>query len=152
MLFHSNSVLRKSKIIVMECLHGKPALATTTQNGLCWYCGSKPSCQFFCPQKDRDIFARAVASFQASGSPQPVFHAHQRLAKVRVVKDNSKRNGGDTSFYARTEIIAPRFGKGEKFLRVLNRYVVMALPFVYAKSRLFLVLTKIAYFTVVPTK
>ena len=67
MLFHSNSVHHQSKIIVMDCLHGTLALATTTKNGLFWYCGSKPSCQFFCPQKDRDIFARAIASFQASG-------------------------------------------------------------------------------------
>ena len=64
-LFHSLSVRRQSKIIGMECLHGKPALATTTNNGLFWYGGNKPSCQFFCPQKERDIFARPVASFQA---------------------------------------------------------------------------------------
>ena len=62
MLFHSLSVRRQSKIIRMECLHGKPALATTTKNGLFWYCGNKPSCQFFCPQKDLNIFARAVAN------------------------------------------------------------------------------------------
>ena len=82
----------------MECLHGKPPLATTTKNGLFWYCGSKPSCQFFCPQKDRDIFGRAIASFQARGCPQPVCHAHQRSAKMRGVKDNSKRNGGSPFF------------------------------------------------------
>ena len=98
MLFHSLSVHRQSKIIRMECLHGKPALATTTKNGLFWYCGNKPSCQFFCPQKDRDIFARAVTSFQASGCSQPVCSVHQRLAKMRVVKDNSKGNIGRPFF------------------------------------------------------
>ena len=98
MLFHSLPTRRQSKIIRMECLHGKHALATTTKNGLFWYCGNKPSCQFFCPQKDRDIFARAVTSFQASGCPQPVCSAHQRLAKMRVVKDNTKGNAGRSFF------------------------------------------------------
>ena len=82
----------------MECLHGIPASATTTKNGLFWYCGNKPSCQFFCPHKDRDIFASAVASFKASGCLQPICHAHQKLAKMRVVKDNTKGNGGRPFF------------------------------------------------------
>ena len=41
----------------------------------------------------------------------------------------------DPSLYARTEIIPARFGNGEMLLRVLHRYVVMALPLVYVKSR-----------------
>ena len=80
--FHSLSVRRQSKIIAMERLHGIPASATTTKNGLFLYCGNRLSCQFFCPHKDRNIFARAVASFQASGCPQP----------IPVIKDDSKGN------------------------------------------------------------
>ena len=107
----------------MECLHGKPASATTTKNGLFWYCGCKPSCQFFCPQKDRNIFERAVATFQASACPQPVCHDHQKLPKMRVVNDNAEENVGDPSLCVHTEIIRARFGKGEMLSRVLNRYM-----------------------------
>ena len=39
-----------------------------------------------------------MASFQASGCPQPVCYAHQRSAKLRVVKDNTKGNGGRPFF------------------------------------------------------
>ena len=77
----------------MESLHGKPASATTTKNSLFWYCGCQRSCQLFCPQKDRNIFERAVATFQASACPQTVCHDHQKLAKMRVVNDNTKGNG-----------------------------------------------------------
>ena len=135
MLFHSLSVHRQSKIIRMECLHGKPALATTTKNGLFWYCGNKPSCQFFCPQKDREIFARAITSFQASGCPQPVCSVHQRFAKMRVVKDNTKGILDDLSSSVRTEIIPVRFGNGEMSSKVLNRYVNTVWFHVYVKSR-----------------
>ena len=113
----------------MEYLHGKPALATTT-NGLFWYCGNKPSCQFFCSQKDRDIFARAIVSFQASGCPQPVCPTHQRLPKMRVVKAMV----GDPLF-ARTEIIPARFGNGQMSLKVLNQNVNKVSFHVYVKSR-----------------
>ena len=82
----------------MECLHGKPASVSTTKNGTFWFCGSKASCHFFCPEKDCNIFARAVVSFQASGCPHPVCHVHQILAKMRVVKNNTKGHGGRPFF------------------------------------------------------
>ena len=119
----------------MECLHGKPALATTTKNGLFWYCGNKPSCQFFCPQKDREIFARAVTSFQASGCPQPVCSAHQRLAKMRVVKDNNKGNAGRPFFVCSDRNNPCSFWQWEMSSKVLNRYINTVWFHVYVKSR-----------------
>ena len=82
----------------MEYLHSKPASVSTTKNGTFWFCGSKPSCHFFCPEKDHSIFARAIVSFQASGCPHPVCHVHQILAKMGVVKNNTKGNGGRPFF------------------------------------------------------
>ena len=82
----------------MECLHGKRALATTTKNGLFWYCGSKPSCHLFCHAKDRRVFANAIASWKTSGRPQPSCPTHQKLAKMRVVKNDDKGNGGRAFF------------------------------------------------------
>ena len=82
----------------MECLHGTPATVSTTKNGTFWFCGNKPSCHFFCPEKERNIFEMALASFQASGCHQPVCHVHQKLAKMRVVKNNANGNGGRPFF------------------------------------------------------
>ena len=89
----------------------------------------------FCPQKNLDIFARDIASFQASGSTQPVCHAHQRSAKMRVVKDISKGNGG------RPFIV---YSKGNNPCLFWQWGDVVESP----KP----ILTKVAYFTVVPTK
>ena len=57
----------------------------------------------------------------------------------------------DSSLCARTEINPVRFGSGQLSPRVLHRYVAMAKPLVYEKSKK-RVLTNVAYSTVVPTK
>ena len=124
--FHSLSVRRQSKINVMECLHSKPASATATKNGLFWYCGCKASCNLFCPQKDRNIFERAVTSFRASGCPQPVCHVHQKFGKMRVVKDNTKGNGGRQFFVCSCRNNPCSFWQWGDLSRALSRYVVMA--------------------------
>ena len=56
----------------MECLHGKAAASTTTNNGTFWFCGEKPSCEFFRQDENCYMYTRAVAAFRASGSIHPV--------------------------------------------------------------------------------
>ena len=82
----------------MECLHGKPASSSKTENGLFFYCGQKPSCNFFCPQNDCSYFENAIAMWRNSNSSQPRCHDHKKLAKMRVVKDISKPSFGRPFF------------------------------------------------------
>jgi hypothetical protein len=82
----------------MKCLHGKAAASTTTNNGTFWFCGEKPSCEFFCPDENCYLYMRAVAAFRASGSIHPVCLTHQKFAKLCVVKDTMKDNYGRSFF------------------------------------------------------
>ena len=79
-------------------IHGKPASATTTTNGLYWYRGQKPSCHFFSFEEDCYLFQKAVACWKVSGCPHPVRHTHQRLVKTRMVKDKMKPSFGRPFF------------------------------------------------------
>ena len=71
----------------MECLHGEPASYSKTTNGIFFYCGQKPSCNFFCPQNDCSYFHNAIAIWRNSNTPQPKCHEHKKLTKMLVVKD-----------------------------------------------------------------
>ena len=82
----------------MECLHGKPASSSTTKNGTFWFCGQKPSCEFFCPHQDCYMYAKAMATFRENGCIHPVCPAHQRYAKLCVVKDKMKQSYGRPFF------------------------------------------------------
>ena len=82
----------------MECLHGKPVSCSKTTNGVFFYCGQKPSCNFFCPQNDCGYFETAIAMWRNSGTPQPKCHEHKKLAKMRVVKDIFKPSFGRPFF------------------------------------------------------
>ncbi len=82
----------------MECLHGEPASSSRTTNGLFFYCGQKPSCNFFCPQNDCSFFQNAIVMWRNSNSPQPRCHKHKKLAKMRVVKDIFKLSFGRPFF------------------------------------------------------
>ena len=82
----------------MECLHGKPVSSSKTENGLFFYCGQKPSCNFFCPQNDCSYFENAMAMWRNSNSPQPRCHEHKKLAKMQVVKDILKPSFGRPFF------------------------------------------------------
>ena len=82
----------------MECLHGKPASSSKTENGLFFYCGQKPSCNFFCPQNDCSYFENAIAVWRNSDSLQPRCHDHKKLAKMLVVKDIFKPSFGRQFF------------------------------------------------------
>ena len=72
----------------MECLHGEPASSSKTTNGIFFYCGQQPSCNFFCPQVDCSYFHNAIALWRNSNNPQPKCHG-------RGV--NPGGMGGDTS-------------------------------------------------------
>ena len=63
-----------------------------------FYCGQKPSCNFFCPQNDCGYFETAIAMGRNSGTPQPKCHEHKKLAKIRVVKDILKPSFGRPFF------------------------------------------------------
>ena len=84
----------ENNIAEMECLHGKPALSTTTQNGMFGFCGQKPCCEFFCPEEDCHMFGKAVASFHKSGCTHPMCYAHGKLTQMRMVKDKMKESYG----------------------------------------------------------
>ena len=82
----------------MECLHGKLASSSTTQNGVFWFCGQKPSCEFFCPEEDCHMFGKAVASFHNSKCIHPTCYTHGKLAQMRMVKDKMKESYGRPYF------------------------------------------------------
>ena len=78
----------------MECLHGKPASHSTTNRGAFWFCGQKPSCEFFCRDEDCYIFTKAVEDFRNCGPQHPVCSTHQKIARLCVVKDTMKQSYG----------------------------------------------------------
>jgi hypothetical protein len=82
----------------MECFHGKSAACSTTVRGTFWFCGETPSCEFFCHDEDFYLFTRAMEACQNSGSNHPICPTHQRLVKLRVVKDKMKDNYGRPFF------------------------------------------------------
>ena len=57
-----------------------------------------PAVISFVPRNSGTSLQMALASFQASGCPQPVCHVHQKLAEMRVVKNNANGNGGRPFF------------------------------------------------------
>ena len=100
----------------MECLHGKPASSSKTENGLFFCCGQKPSCNFFCPQNDCSYFENAIAMWRNSNSLQPRCHDHKKLTKMLVVKDIFKLSLADHSSFARIKKSRARFGNGVMLL------------------------------------
>ena len=82
----------------MECFHGKPAACSTTARDTFWFCGETPSCEFFCHDEDCYLFTRAMEACQNSDSNHTICPTHQRLAKLRVVKDKMKDNYGRPFF------------------------------------------------------
>lgn len=90
----------------MKCLHGKPASCSTTQNGSFWFCGQKPSCNFFCPEDQGYLFEKAIDSWRSLGTQQPRCDGHHKLAKMRVVKDVMKASYG-RPFFVCSERINP---------------------------------------------
>ena len=71
---------------------------STTKNGTFWFCRQKPSCEYFCPDQNCYMYTKAVAAFRESGCLHPVCPAHQRYAKLCVVKDKMKQSYGRPFF------------------------------------------------------
>jgi hypothetical protein len=70
----------------MECLHGELASCSQTPNGTFFYCGQKPSCNFFCPQNDCSHFQNAINLWKKSNCPQPECQARvERLADLALI-------------------------------------------------------------------
>ena len=131
----------------MECLHGKPASSSTTKNGTFWFCGQKPSCEFFCPHQDCYMYAKAMATFRENGCIHPVCPAHQRYAKLCVVKDKMKQSYGRPFFVCSERENPCKFWEwGDIFVQ--DRCAYMAWCVVNEKSRK-MVRIRIVYFTAV---
>ena len=79
----------------MECLHGKLASSFKTENGVFFYCGQKPSCNFFCPRMIAVILKMLL---QCGEIRIRYSHDDQKLAKMQVMKDISKPSFGRPFF------------------------------------------------------
>ena len=79
----------------MLCLHGKPAVTSTTDKGTFWFCGEPSSCHLICREEDELLYAKAVQTFLKTGQPRPVCCGiedsdERRHARLKVVKDTTK--------------------------------------------------------------
>ena len=90
------SMIARIGVFPMECLHGLPASTVSTKNGKFWLCNKNypKSCEFVCPDQDRSLYETAMSMWRANGPIHPVCDTHQRLARMKVVKDVIKLNFG----------------------------------------------------------
>ena len=82
----------------MNCLHGKPAVYSTTSNGTFWFCGENPTCNFICADNECYMFEKAITAWRCTEQPHPRCCDHDKLAKMCVVKDLMKENYGRPFF------------------------------------------------------
>ena len=91
----------------MLCLHGKPAVSSTTENGTFWFCGEHPKCHFICSEEERYLYDKAIQAFLATKQERPKccavnrtgpFSEERNFAKIEVVKDPQKANYGRPFF------------------------------------------------------
>ena len=54
----------------MLCLHGKAAVASTTENGTFWSCG-EPSICFVCSEEEKSLYDKAIKTFLATKQDRP---------------------------------------------------------------------------------
>ena len=54
----------------MLCLHGKPAVTSTKENGTFWSCAESPGC-FVCPEEDAPLYEKAINAFLATNQERP---------------------------------------------------------------------------------
>ena len=79
----------------MKCLHGEPCAQSTTQKGSFWFCNQNPSCNLICSTKDESyLYEKAAAAWKSTKQPHPRCEKHDKLAKMRVVKNLLKSNYG----------------------------------------------------------
>ena len=82
----------------MKCLHGEPCAHSTTQKGSFWYCNQNPSCNFFCSEDEGYLYEKALTAWKCTEQPQPRYEKHNKLAKMRIVKDPMKASYGRAFF------------------------------------------------------
>ena len=87
----------------MLCLHGKPAVTSTTDKGTFWFCGEPFSCHFICPEEHAFLYDKAIQKFLATKQTRPTCCAigtseERRHARIRVVRDVSKASFGRPFF------------------------------------------------------
>ena len=92
----------------MLCLHGKPAVTSTTDKGTFLFCGEPFSCNFVCPVEHASLYEEAIQKFLATKQTRPVCCAigtteERRHAKTRVVRDASKASFGRPFFVCSKE-------------------------------------------------
>ena len=69
----------------MLCLHGKPAVLSTTENGTFWTCG-EPSVCFRCSRGQKESYDKAIKAFLATKQDRPVCCGIVPAAKARAIK------------------------------------------------------------------
>ena len=90
----------------MKYLHGKEALASTTENGNFWICAQYPKCQFICSEDDGYLYDKAIQAFLATNQVLPKCCVlkdsndpqERNFAKIWVVKDPEKESYGRPFF------------------------------------------------------
>ena len=82
----------------MNCLHGKPAVYSTTGNGTFWFCGQNPTCNFICAENECYMYEKAITAWRCTEQPHPWCHKHGKLARMCVVKDLMKESYGRPFF------------------------------------------------------
>ncbi len=113
----------KNRQSAMECLHGLPASSTVTQKGTFWFCAQRPSCEFFCPDQDCYMFGKATTAYRESGCIHPRCYGHERLAKMRMVKDTNNQNYGRPFFVGLGLNWNQLNEKDKKTARYLEKYI-----------------------------
>ena len=63
---------------------------------------------------------KAVAAVRESGCLHPACPTHQKLAKIRTVKDKMKPNNGRPFFSVQSKKIRSSLGSGETFMSALG--------------------------------
>ena len=63
-----------------------------------WYCNQNPSCNFFCSEDVSYLYEKALTAWKCTEQPQPRCEKHNKLAKMRIVKDLMKANYGRPFF------------------------------------------------------
>ena len=69
----------------MLCLHGKPAVISTTENGTFWTCGEPSTC-FVCSRGQKQSYDKAIKAFLATKQDRPVCCGIVPATKARAIK------------------------------------------------------------------
>ena len=69
----------------MLCLHGKPAVLSTTENGTFWTCGEPSTC-FVCSRGQKQSYDKAIKAFLATKQDRPVCCGIVPATKARAIK------------------------------------------------------------------